>query len=181
MEVRRYVVLQFMAVLLHVLTLFLHLYIKGLLAAEVNQRNCSETMKFLLSRQKPDGSFMNLGATIYVLPSLVGALPYDVREIACHKSTTGIIEDMTNTTRTNHNGWEGSYVLRNVSWTKKSDLNRELYMGARRLHVFPEDFRRFSECCPKAMRRFPTIFRTFTKISFHNSLWFILNKYNIWL
>ena len=150
-----------MAVLPHVLTLFLHLYIKGLLAAEVNQRNCSETMKFLLSRQKPDGSFMNLGATIYVLPSLVGALPYDVREIACHKSTTGIIEDMTNTTRTNHNGWEGSYVLRNVSWTKKSDLNRELYMGARRLHVFPEDFRMLSEGHAKVSDHFPNFYEDF--------------------
>ncbi|XP_078358162.1 transcobalamin-1-like [Oculina patagonica] len=64
---------------------------QGLLAAKVNQIKCSETMKFLLSRQNPDGSFMNLGATIYVLQSLVGALPYDVNKIACpdDKSAAG--------------------------------------------------------------------------------------------
>ena len=63
---------------------------KGLLAAEADQGGkCSETMKFLLSRQYPDGSFHNLGATIYALPSLVGALPLDMREIACPKNTPG--------------------------------------------------------------------------------------------
>ena len=46
-------------------------------------------MKFLLRRQKPDGSFQNLGATIYVLPSLVGALPYDVNKITCPENKTG--------------------------------------------------------------------------------------------
>ena len=46
-------------------------------------------MNFLLSRQKPDGSFKNLGATIYVLPSLVGALPYDVNRITCPENKTG--------------------------------------------------------------------------------------------
>lgn len=64
-------------------------YIQALLAAEINQRKCAETMKFLLSRQKPDGSFQNLGATIYVLPSLVGALPYDVNAITCPENKTG--------------------------------------------------------------------------------------------
>lgn len=46
-------------------------------------------MNFLLSRQKPDGSFKNLGATIYVLPSLVGALPYDMNRITCPENKTG--------------------------------------------------------------------------------------------
>ena len=64
-------------------------FIKGLLAAKVNQEKCSETMKFLLSRQNPDGSFMNLGATIYVMQSLVGALPYDVTKIACPENEEG--------------------------------------------------------------------------------------------
>lgn len=64
-------------------------YIQALLTAEINQRKCAETMKFLLSRQKPDGSFKNLGATIYVLPSLVGALPYDVNKITCPVNKTG--------------------------------------------------------------------------------------------
>ena len=63
--------------------------IQGLLAAEAAQTNCSETMQWLLSRQNPDGSFGNLGATIYVLPSLVGALPYDLQEIICPTNNTG--------------------------------------------------------------------------------------------
>ena len=81
---------QFVEVLL--LILFFALFsplIKGLLAANVNQIKCSETMKFLLSRQNPDGSFMNLGATIYVMQSLVGALPYDVNKIACPENEEG--------------------------------------------------------------------------------------------
>ncbi|XP_020616706.1 gastric intrinsic factor-like [Orbicella faveolata] len=66
---------------------------QALLTAEINQRKCAETMKFLLSRQKPDGSFKNLGATIYVLPSLVGALPYDVNKITCPVNKTVAGED----------------------------------------------------------------------------------------
>lgn len=46
-------------------------------------------MKFLLSRQNPDGSFRNLGATIYVMQSLIGGLSYDVNKIACPKNKTG--------------------------------------------------------------------------------------------
>jgi len=65
---------------------------QGLLAAEAAQTNCSETMQWLLSRQNPDGSFGNLGATIYVLPSLVGALPYDLQEIICPTNNTGAKE-----------------------------------------------------------------------------------------
>ncbi|KAL9983027.1 hypothetical protein ACROYT_G005151 [Oculina patagonica] len=66
---------------------------QGMLAAKVNQIKCSETMKFLLSCQNPDGSFRNLGATIYVLQSLVGALPYDVNKIACPEKPTAAGED----------------------------------------------------------------------------------------
>ena len=46
-------------------------------------------MKFLLASQNPDGSFRNLGATIYVMQSLVGALPYDVNKITCPENETG--------------------------------------------------------------------------------------------
>ena len=64
-------------------------YIQALLAGEIHQTKCAETMNFLLSRQKPDGSFKNLGSTIYLLPSLVGALPYDVNRITCPENKTG--------------------------------------------------------------------------------------------
>lgn len=46
-------------------------------------------MRWLLSRQKPDGSFTNLMSTIAVLPTLIGALPFDVQNRSCPTSTTG--------------------------------------------------------------------------------------------
>lgn len=46
-------------------------------------------MRWLQSRQNPDGSFVNLMSTTIVLPSLIGALPYDVQNIACPKNITG--------------------------------------------------------------------------------------------
>ena len=49
---------------------------------------CSETMHWLLSRQNSDGSFINLFSTITVLPSLIGALPYDVQYLTCPSQDT---------------------------------------------------------------------------------------------
>ena len=46
-------------------------------------------MRWLKSRQNPDGSFINLMSTIYVIPALIGALPYDLQDIRCPKNTTG--------------------------------------------------------------------------------------------
>ena len=46
-------------------------------------------MRWLKSRQNPDGSFINLMSTIYVIPALIGALPYDLQEIRCPTNTTG--------------------------------------------------------------------------------------------
>lgn len=46
-------------------------------------------MRWLKSRQNPDGSFINLMSTIYVTPALIGALPYDLQDIRCPKNTTG--------------------------------------------------------------------------------------------
>jgi len=61
---------------------------QALLAAGVKKTKCTKTMRWLKSRQNPDGSFVNLMATIFVLPSLIGALPYDVQNIPCPKNTT---------------------------------------------------------------------------------------------
>ena len=46
-------------------------------------------MRWLNSRQNPDGSFINLLSTMYVIPALIGALPYDLQDIRCPKNTTG--------------------------------------------------------------------------------------------
>ena len=62
---------------------------QALLAAEATTVHCPKTMGWLVSRQKPDGSFTNLLGTMYVLPSLIGALPYDLQHIPCPKNTTG--------------------------------------------------------------------------------------------
>ena len=62
---------------------------QALLAAEAKTDHCPKTMGWLVSRQKPDGSFTNLLGTMYVLPSLIGALPYDLQHIPCPKNTTG--------------------------------------------------------------------------------------------
>ncbi|KAM7436534.1 hypothetical protein ABFA07_013693 [Porites harrisoni] len=66
---------------------------QALLAAEATTDHCPKTMGWLVSRQKPDGSFTNLLGTMYVLPSLIGALPYDLQHIPCPKNTTGVEED----------------------------------------------------------------------------------------
>lgn len=61
---------------------------QALLAAGVMTTKCPETMGWLLSRQNPDGSFINLLSTINVLPTLIGAMPYDVQHIACSERKT---------------------------------------------------------------------------------------------
>lgn len=66
---------------------------QALLAAGVKKTNCSQTMRWLKSRQNPDGSFISLMSTIYVIPALIGALPYDLQEIRCPKNTTGVDEE----------------------------------------------------------------------------------------
>lgn len=65
------------------------LALQGLLAAGVKKTKCTQTMRWLKSRQNPDGSFINLLSTIYVIPALIGALPYDLKDIRCPKNTTG--------------------------------------------------------------------------------------------
>ncbi|PFX24721.1 gastric intrinsic factor-like [Stylophora pistillata] len=60
---------------------------QALLAAKGKTKKCSETLRWLVSRQKPDGSFINLLSTLYVTPALIGALPYDVKDIVCLKTT----------------------------------------------------------------------------------------------
>lgn len=71
---------------------FLFLNIEGLLAAGVKKTKCTQTMRWLKSRQNPDGSFINLLSTIYVIPALIGALPYDLKDIRCPKNTTGKLQ-----------------------------------------------------------------------------------------
>lgn len=68
---------------------FLFLIIKALLAAGVKNTKCTQTLRWLKSRQNPDGSFINLLSTIYVIPTLIGALPYDLQDIRCPNNTTG--------------------------------------------------------------------------------------------
>ena len=65
------------------------LCIQALLAAGVKKTKCTKTMHWLQSRQNSDGSFVNLMTTIAVLPSLIGAFPYDVKHIDCPKNITG--------------------------------------------------------------------------------------------
>ncbi|KAL9981611.1 hypothetical protein ACROYT_G010337 [Oculina patagonica] len=62
---------------------------QALLAAGVKKTKCSKTLRWLKSRQNPDGSFINLLSTIYVIPALIGALPYDLKDMRCPKNTTG--------------------------------------------------------------------------------------------
>lgn len=60
---------------------------QALLAAGWKTKRCSTTLRWLVSRQKPDGSFINLLSTLYVTPALIGALPHDVKDIACLRTT----------------------------------------------------------------------------------------------
>ena len=71
---------------------FLFFNIEALLAAGVKKTKCTQTMRWLKSRQNPDGSFINLLSTIYVTPALIGALPYDLKDIRCPKNTTGKLQ-----------------------------------------------------------------------------------------
>ena len=73
---------------------FLFHNIKALLAAGVKKTKCTRTMRWLKSRQNPDGSFINLLSTIYVIPALIGALPYDLQDIRCPNNTTGIVHNV---------------------------------------------------------------------------------------
>lgn len=66
---------------------------QALLAAGMKSTKCPETMHWLLCRQNSDGSFINLFSTITVLPSLIGALPYDVQYLTCpSQDTSGSVE-----------------------------------------------------------------------------------------